>query len=478
MRLGRGQAVIDGTPATDHELVGLAAAGDTDAFEELYRRHVQAAWRVAHAVTGNRDDAADAVAEAFTKVLQILPAGRLGAVEQFRSYLLTATRNAGVDVLRRKGRAEPTADAGEQQVALTPGPSDRFIDQLDASLVSSAFRTLPERWRSVLWLTEVEGIAPREVAERLGLTPNNAAQIASRARAGLRERYLQAHLRADVAADCRFTVEHLGAHVAGKLAPRDIAKVDQHLAGCDECRRRHAELEDVGSTLRRIVIPLPMSLAPLAMGKFKLSSQSAVSVRSLVSSADAAARMQKPLAFATSSLVALGVISAAVVGQGQTRPLPQQATRPMVAPEKPFTPSIVNPDVDRTGIPFAGSAFPFGESGISARDLEVPAPADASAPTDLADTTKPSTPVVPISPKTPTPPPAVTKPVAQLTTAVKTGAITLTLAAGQGSGSCTGVAVLSTGIGCQAPSSTSPGATVSTDGTAVPTQTITAPLPL
>src|SRR5687768_1843419 len=98
MRLGRGLAAADVTPPTDGELVGLAAAGDAEAFEELYRRHVQAAWRVAQAVTGNRDDAADAVAEAFTKVLQVLPAGRLGTGEQFRPYLMTATRNAGIDV--------------------------------------------------------------------------------------------------------------------------------------------------------------------------------------------------------------------------------------------------------------------------------------------------------------------------------------------------------------------------------------------
>ncbi|MFP5318215.1 MAG: hypothetical protein ACLGI2_07960, partial [Acidimicrobiia bacterium] len=52
--------------ATDASLATRAGAGDLAAFAELYRRHVDAAWRVALAVTTNPDDAADAVSDAFT----------------------------------------------------------------------------------------------------------------------------------------------------------------------------------------------------------------------------------------------------------------------------------------------------------------------------------------------------------------------------------------------------------------------------
>ncbi|MDP9388240.1 MAG: sigma-70 family RNA polymerase sigma factor, partial [Actinomycetota bacterium] len=242
--------------AADAELAQRAGAGDLDAFEALYRRHVDAAWRVALAVAGNPHDAADAVSDAFTRVFQSFP-GRLHDAQCFLPYLLASVRNCAIDVLRRGGRSRAT-DASEQldEPALGPEPSESVVAGVESALVARAFSSLPERWRSVLWLTEVEGIPAREVAGMLGVSPNGVAQLAVRARAGLRQRFLQAHLGdGDVRHSCRSTVDHLGAYVAGGLAPRDIAKVDQHLAGGGACRSRRAELEDLAPSLRRAVLP-------------------------------------------------------------------------------------------------------------------------------------------------------------------------------------------------------------------------------
>src|SRR5688572_32764232 len=93
---------------TDVDLTERAAEGDAAAFEELYRRHSEASYRVARAVTGNNDDAADAVSEAFTKVFTSLPRRSAdGGATQFRPYVLAATRNASIDILRRRGKSLP-----------------------------------------------------------------------------------------------------------------------------------------------------------------------------------------------------------------------------------------------------------------------------------------------------------------------------------------------------------------------------------
>jgi RNA polymerase sigma factor (sigma-70 family) len=246
---------------TDAVLVDRVIAGFEDAFDELYRRHANAAWRVAQAVAGNSHDAADAVSEAFARVLQAVKAGRLDNGEAFRSYLLAATRNSALDAIRRAGRSRPSEHIDLDAPATGASPVEVVTGGEDAAIVAEAFRNLPERWRSVLWLTEVEGIPTKEAAEQLGLTANGTAQLAVRARAGLRDRYLQAHVRNHAKPECRFTVDHLGAYVGGGISPRDLAKVDQHLAACEDCRARKAELEDMGTTLRRIVLPLPLGLA-------------------------------------------------------------------------------------------------------------------------------------------------------------------------------------------------------------------------
>jgi RNA polymerase sigma factor (sigma-70 family) len=162
VRRPRPVSTIDVEP--DHVLAQRAAEGDSTAFEELYRRHAPAAWRVAYAVAGNPDDAADAVSDAFTRVFQALPQGRLHATEQFRPYLLTSTRNAALDGLRRQGRLTPTATVETLDTPSSKDSADQVLDSVDSNLVAVAFRSLPERWRSVLWLTEVEGIPAREAA--------------------------------------------------------------------------------------------------------------------------------------------------------------------------------------------------------------------------------------------------------------------------------------------------------------------------
>ncbi|MDP9071145.1 MAG: sigma-70 family RNA polymerase sigma factor, partial [Actinomycetota bacterium] len=328
----RGTEVEGRGDTSDAELAARASAGEIEAFEVLYRRHVASAWRVALAVTGNAEDAADAASDAFIRVFQSLRLGRLEQGGLFRSYLVAAARNAAVDVLRRTGRLRPT-DTAHLLDAPTewPGPWETMVGSVDSSLVASAFLSLPERWRWVLWLTEVEGIPPKEAAAVLGVSPNGVAQLAVRARAGLRERFLQAHLGDhDVHHECRRTVDRLGAYAAGGLAPREIAKVDQHLAGCESCPHRLAELEDLGSTLRRVAVPLPVGLAALGV-KWRMAASAAEAAAPAgtagASGAGGSALLlaQKPLVMATAALFAVG---AAVVGSGAGLPGAGSATNP------------------------------------------------------------------------------------------------------------------------------------------------------
>ena len=130
----------------------------------------------------------------------------------------------------------------------------------DSAVVARAFAELPLRWQSVLWLTEVEALPPREAADVLGLSPNNVSQLAVRARDRLRERYLQGHVAAGASAGCRGTVEHLGAYAAGRLSRRRAAAVAAHLDGCVACRGRVDQLDDLGLVLRRAALPFPVLL--------------------------------------------------------------------------------------------------------------------------------------------------------------------------------------------------------------------------
>lgn len=233
--------------------------------DDLYRLHAAHALRVARSVTHNQEDAADAVAEAFAGVLRAVSDGRLTDPDSFRPYLVVATRNAAIDIVRRSARVQSgdPIDNFEETVAAAPGPSDRLVAGEDRDLVARAFASLPPRWRAVLWLTEVERLAPRDAAPLLGLTPNNVAQLAGRARGRLRRQYVQSHVRNHARGDCADATELLGGLVAGELTALQAARVRAHLAVCPACRTRLAEVEDLGLALRRAALP-PAAPAALA----------------------------------------------------------------------------------------------------------------------------------------------------------------------------------------------------------------------
>jgi RNA polymerase sigma factor (sigma-70 family) len=245
------RAAHAGAPS-DAELIAEVRSGDCDAYGLLYRRHAPSAQALAQRLTGSPAEADDLVAEAFTKLLTTLRGGG-GPDAAFRAYLLTTLRNTVSTRARRDRRVELSDDMTRHD----PGVSweDTAVAGLESRLAARAFTRLPERWRTVLWRTEVEQESPTDLAPLLGLTPNGVSALAYRAREGLRQAYLQEHLTGQVndphrATDIhRPTVDRLGAWARGGLSVEQRARVDAHLATCTHCRALADELEDLGNEL-------------------------------------------------------------------------------------------------------------------------------------------------------------------------------------------------------------------------------------
>lgn len=249
-RLGETNATYKTEPAPLHDAVSGSFDGTT--VDEMYRRHAGAAWGVANSVLHNPDDAADAVADAFTNVLHKAP-----SPTEFRPYLLTAVRNAAIDIRRRSRRSEPeeAVDRPDHRE-----PVDRLVAQEDRAAVTEAFARLPERWRSALWLIDVEQLSTEEAGTVLGVSANNAAQLATRARGRLREEYIQVHIPNHIRASCEPVAILLGRYAAGTASPRTRLKVEKHVAECPECAARLDAVGDLGVKLRHAIPPLPLAL--------------------------------------------------------------------------------------------------------------------------------------------------------------------------------------------------------------------------
>ncbi len=232
---------------TDTDLLAAVRAGDLAAYGTLYERHQPATRRLAHSLARDPSDADDLVAETFTKVLATLRSGR-GPQVAFRAYLHTTLRHVCYHRARRDRRLEFTDDLTRYDAGVPF--QDPALARLERAYAARAFSELPPRWRDVLWHTEIEGVAPADLAPALGLTPNAVAALAHRAREGLRRGYLQQHLSRSDHPECRWAGDQLGGHVRGRLAGRVSARLRTHLAWCADCRTRLAELTDADPVLR------------------------------------------------------------------------------------------------------------------------------------------------------------------------------------------------------------------------------------
>ena len=168
------------------DLIRSAARGDGEAFEELYRRHGQVAWRLGQAVGADQEAAVKAVAEGFGRALRGLRRRSHSDAESFRPLLLAAVYRAALDNLHAHGAPAPTAPVSR---AARGGKAKNP----DAAFVEAAFRSLPERWRAAVWLSEVEALSEDRVAPILGVSAAVATQLVTRGRRALLGRFEQAH---------------------------------------------------------------------------------------------------------------------------------------------------------------------------------------------------------------------------------------------------------------------------------------------
>lgn len=245
-------------PDSDTHLVMRTRAGDDGAYAELWRRHASAGRAVARGFSSLDSD--DLVSESFVRIYEAIGKGR-GPTGAFRPYLFTTIRNTAASW----GRA-PEA-TGLDTLDLLPDPAageDAELAAVDRSLVAEAFRSLPTRWQEMLWYSEVEELTPREIAPLVGMSANSTSALGYRAREGLRQAWIRVHVRSADAPDCKWTLEHLGAHTRTRLGARDARRLDAHLDRCAGCTAAAAEAKHIGSRLALVLLPLAAGLAGAA----------------------------------------------------------------------------------------------------------------------------------------------------------------------------------------------------------------------
>lgn len=176
------------------QLTEPVRAGSLPDCGHLYERHRQQAWRCARSLVDQPADADELVAIAFEKILNIVRRG-LGPDEgSFWSYLVVTLRHCAWS-LQRERKLERLANDGfvadlASSDVLAAAVNEHITERNEIALIR-AFKRLPNNYRLVLLLTEVEQQPPVNVAPLFKVSANAVAALAYRARGRLRELYLE-----------------------------------------------------------------------------------------------------------------------------------------------------------------------------------------------------------------------------------------------------------------------------------------------
>jgi RNA polymerase sigma factor (sigma-70 family) len=173
------------SPASDDDarLVARALAGDDGAAEHLVRRHLGAAFAIALAVIGDRDEAEDVCQDAVVRALERL--GNCRHPERFGAWLAEIVRNRAHN-LRAYRRVRATLSITERS-AYAPGEASDAAERSELTqCLQKALGALTEMQRLVVFLHDLQGYAHHEIAELVHISETSSRQHLFVARKRLR----------------------------------------------------------------------------------------------------------------------------------------------------------------------------------------------------------------------------------------------------------------------------------------------------
>jgi RNA polymerase sigma-70 factor (ECF subfamily) len=180
----------------ENQVVKLAQQGDTEAFSALVRNYQNRVFGLAVNIVHNHETADDLAQEIFIKAYQALPRFRSEsefgtwlyqiAINHIRDYLRKHKKEK--DALRLDDIPEPSGEEKEMSLEL----ADNQEEERRKRLITEKMEEMPEKYRLILSLRDIQGLSYEEISRILKLTPGTVDSRLHRARRLLRKKLAQA----------------------------------------------------------------------------------------------------------------------------------------------------------------------------------------------------------------------------------------------------------------------------------------------
>jgi len=204
---------------SDEEVVQRVRDGQTSLFEIIMRRYNQRLFRVTRSILKDDSEAEEVTQEAYVRAYEHL--GQFQARSKFSTWL---TKIAVYEALARVRSRRRTSQSDEYPEHLMESkqrsPEEQTYDSEMRSLLEGAVDSLPDEYRSILMMRDIEGMSTSDAAECLNITEENAKVRLFRARAMMRRQLVE---RAGMASSTAF--QFLGAR-CDRLVQRVLERID------------------------------------------------------------------------------------------------------------------------------------------------------------------------------------------------------------------------------------------------------------
>lgn len=188
---------VDSQKRTDQELVTLAKGSDFVAFEELVSRHGGRVYSYLYRLLGNREDAEDLLQQTFLSAFENL--SRFREEASFRTWITRIATNFALMKFRKEGKIHEVSldnpqHFNEDGVPLPQEIADWSVNPAETlerkelvEILERAIASLPQIYRAVFLLRDVEGLSNKAVSEMMDLTISAVKSRLMRARLFLRK---------------------------------------------------------------------------------------------------------------------------------------------------------------------------------------------------------------------------------------------------------------------------------------------------
>ncbi|MCB9907902.1 MAG: sigma-70 family RNA polymerase sigma factor [Planctomycetes bacterium] len=185
---------------TDEQLVLETLDGSREAFQVLVERHQSRLFGLARHYLRNSSEVEDLVQDTFLKAFSRLETFQ--SQSSFFTWLYRIGKNTILDHLKRKGRSpvlamedpeEVSGGAREGRSGRVPSPDSKLLTREVVEVTRAVLEELPDIFRDVLILRELEGLSYQEISETLDVSIGTVESRIFRARAKFKEKLIQRH---------------------------------------------------------------------------------------------------------------------------------------------------------------------------------------------------------------------------------------------------------------------------------------------